>query len=455
MSIFKRGSIRGRWNKEWDEETVYRIGYYLIEVLHLKNIVIGQDGRNSSTEICDALTRGLVRGGCSVFLLGEIDTPAISFANIQGNYDGSIMITASHNPPEYNGLKISGRGALVISKCNGLDFLESLIVNEVGPEIPGGLIESVDLTDEYLELFTEYQSECGAVKCVVDCSNGMASVLIHRIVSELPGDYIIINDAVNGSFPAHGPDPTNESNLKELKNRVLAEKADLGICFDGDGDRTIFIDEKGRWISPSHILALIGLYYFKYFPDKKGGDDGVLYDARSSNSVKEYIEELGGKAYMCKTGHTAMQFGIPEHDGIFGGELPGHYYYRDFHSLDNGWIPFFQIQTVLSLEKKPLSTIIDRINRYYFSGERNFKLPENIIENNKFIETFLERYKAGKVTSLDGIRIDYEDWWFLVRTANTEPILRLVVEGRTMGLMKEKVEELASIIYSLGGSEHL
>ncbi len=447
MSIFKSGSIRGTYGKEWNSEVAYRIGYHLTGILNLKTVVIGRDGRLSSSEIFEAVTAGLIKAGCKVTDVGMIDTPGLVFANIFHHFDGSVMITASHNPPSDNGMKINGKNGLVISRRNGLAELEKCVKKEAGERIPGGSLTFLDITKKYMAVLKPYMEAIGDLKCVIDCSNGMASVLVKKIVSKLQGEYIVINDTVNGNFPAHGPNPTIESNLKQIKARVVSENADLGICFDGDGDRMIVIDENGNWISPDLITAFLGLYYFKHFPEKKGNRNGVLYDARSSNSIECFIKKLGGKAYISATGHTAMQEGLPAHNGIYGGELPGHYYFSDFYNLDNGWIPFLQVLAVLSLENRPLSAIIDDINSYYFSGEINFDVPEE----NSIIEKLKDKYSSGKQTYLDGVRVDYSDWWFLARMANTEPVLRLVVEAHAEELLAGRVQDLTSIVFREGG----
>lgn len=451
MSIFKSGSIRGKYGSQWNRETAYRIGYYLVKLLKAQTIVVGRDGRISSDEIFNALSEGIIRAGCSVFNIGLVDTPAVVFANIKHQTDGSVMITASHNPPDYNGLKISGKNGLVICDKNGLDQLELMIAKSVGPFNPGGKITALDIGPEYLEKINPYKKGIENLNCIVDCSNGMGSVYIHSITKDLPGRYTIINDTIDGSFPGHGPNPTIETNLAELKNEVLSHNADLGVCFDGDGDRTIFIDEKGQWVSPDLILALLGLYYFKHFPEEKGSDDGVLFDVRCSNSVPDYIEHLGGHAYVCSTGHRAMQNGMPALNGIFGGELPGHYYYRDFFNLDNGWIPFLQIQAILSLEKKSFSKLILEVNKYCFSGEINF----TVTDGEDLINSLKYTYRSGRHTCLDGIRVDYKDWWFLARMANTEPTLRLVVEAEDSVSLELKVNELKEIIYKAGGLDQI
>ncbi len=454
MSIFKSGSIRGLWNEEWDGEIAYRIGFHLCDLLSLKRVAVGQDGRESSPEIAYHLVRGLVRGGAQVDILGCIDTPAVMFANIAGGYEGSVMITASHNPPEYNGLKICGGQAEVIGRANGLAQLEDLVKSGVGPLVPGGESRPADITEAYLSFLDPYIKECGPLRVVVDCSHGTAAVLIQRIIEGLPGEFILLNDAVDGLFPGHGPDPTDERNLALLKKAVVREKADLGICFDGDGDRMIVVDEKGQWVSPDIILTILSRYYFLHFPEKRRGDRGILYDARSSNSVKEVVEELGGKAYRCATGHRAMQAGLPAHGGLMGGELPGHYYYRDFWFLDNGWIPFLQLQTVLSRENEPLSRLAARDRRYHFSGELNFRVPPVLSSQESLRELIIHQYHDGDATYQDGIRIDYPSWWFLVRMANTEPVLRLVAEARTQPLLEEKVKEVSDLLYRSGAFDH-
>lgn len=452
MSIFKSGSIRGAYGKDWDYETAYRIGYNIPNVIKGKKFVVGRDGRNSSPEIHDAVTKGLIRAGCSVTSIGMIDTPGLVYANIKYGFDGSIMITASHNPPGDNGMKISGKAGLVISRANGLKKLEELVQNPAGPEIPGGTDTVLDIRESYLSVFDPYIKDIEkSLDCVIDCSNGMAAIMVNSIINKLPGNFIVINEIVDGNFPSHGPNPTIEANLSQLKKRVVSGGADIGVCFDGDGDRMIVVDEKGNWISPDIITAFLGLYYFKHFPEKRGSRDGVLYDARSSNSIADFIAELGGKAYISATGHTAMQEGLPAKNGIYGGELPGHYYYNDYYNLDNGWIPFLQVLAVLQSEQRPLSSIVKEINRYYFSGELNFDVPAG----DSVIELIKREYNTGKQSYLDGVRVDYKNWWFLARMANTEPVLRLVVEADSPELLKNKVEELKSFIYKKGGKDHV
>jgi len=458
MSIFKSGSIRGRYSRkdedyqsgDWNRETAYRIGYYLPGVVGSGSFVIGRDGRLSSPEISEAVTDGLIRAGCDVTDIGMIDTPGVVFSNIRHQFTGSIMVTASHNPPSDNGLKISGKNGLVISGEAGLKKLEKAIENGVGKEIPGGSRKFLNIHNEYLSVMKPYMKTVGDLKCIIDCSNGMASVLIHKIVPELKGEYLVINDEIDGNFPSHGPNPTIEKNLEQLKTLVLSEKADIGICFDGDGDRMIVVDETGRWVSPDLITAFLGLYYFRHFPEMRRGRDGVLFDARSTNSIGEYITELGGKAHISSTGHTAMQVGLPALNGIYGGELPGHYYYSDFYNLDNGWIPFLQVLAILNRETETLSGIIDGISRYHFSGEVNFDVPPDA----DIISLLQDKFASGKQTFLDGVRVDFNDWWFLVRMANTEPVLRLVVEAKTPEDLTRRVGELKALIYQSGGTDH-
>jgi len=451
MSIFKSGSIRGIWGEDWDEETVYRIGFHLVKMFGWKSVVIGRDGRNSSKRILEYLSRGLIQAGCSVTSIGMIDTPAVSYANIRYDFDGGVMITASHNPTEYNGLKISGKNALVISRKNGLDELEKRVTIPAGDFIPGAVSSEMDFRSDYLDFLSGFQEGIDHQKCAVDCSGGMASILIHRILEGLPGDFKVINDEVDGDFSAHGPDPTNIDNLIQLKSAVVNSESDFGVCFDGDGDRAIFVDEQGRWISPDLILGILGLYYFRHFIEKRENRNFVLYDARCSNSVRDYIEKLGGGTLMCSTGHTAMQKGIPENNAVMGGELPGHYYYADFFALDNGWIPFLQLMAVLSKETRKISELVDEISTYHFSGEINFLVSDS----DAVIEYFRDHYSSGDQSFLDGIRVDYSDWWFLLRMANTEPVLRLVVEGKTKSILNARVREITGAIYKLGGKDHI
>ncbi len=319
---------------------------------------------------------------------------------------------------------------------------------KASPAIHKGRLQSLDIRREYLNHLMPYKKRIEGIKAVIDCSDGMASVFIHDVIKDLNAKLITMYDTPDGSFPHHPPNPLIEKNLEDLKLRTLEERADLGICFDGDGDRVMFIDETGSFISPDLITALLGLYFFKYSSQEASHGTAVTYDVRSSRSVVEFIKELGGDPVICKVGHSHAKKLLREKRGIFGGELAGHYYFRDNFYCDSGMIAALIVLSILSREKISFSTIIKRIKKYYFSGEINFRVGDK----DRIIDHILELYRYGRLTGIDGIRLDFPTWWFNLRKSNTEPYLRLVVEAETSEECSSRTEELRARIKSLDAS---
>jgi phosphomannomutase len=447
MSVFKSYDIRGIYNEEWDKETAYRIGFFLPGLLEADDILVGRDARASSGEVFEALSRGMTTAGCNVTDIGLCTTPTVYFATARFGFAGGVMITASHNPPKYNGLKVSRAQAVPVGYDTGLDRLERMIEGKIRPAGNPGTSRTLDVRQEYLAHLGRFKKGIRGVKAVVDCSNGMASVLIHDVIRDLDAELILMYDTPDGTFPNHPPNPLIEANLGDLKKRTLEERADLGICFDGDADRVVFVDEQGRFISPDLIIGVLGLHFFRHSGEDHRGE-AVTYDVRSSRSVVELIEELGGRPTICKVGHSYAKRLLRETNGIFGGELAGHYYFRDNYFCDSGLISALLVLSTLSREGVPMSALIDRIRRYHFSGELNFKTNAK----DRIIDAIRADY-AGRPgatpTDIDGIRFDFADWWFNLRKSNTEPYLRLVVEARTDSQLQEHTGELIGAIKRL------
>jgi len=448
MSIFKTYDIRGIYGKEWDKETAYRIGRALPTLLGARDILTGRDARLSSEEIMEALSAGILDSGSDVTDVGLCSTPAIYFSTAFYNFGGSVMITASHNPPQYNGLKISRENAVPVGYGTGLDRLEEMAANVAaekaastvtfGDAASGGKLAHKDIRADYLTHLSRFKSDIRDIKAVVDCSNGMAGVFIHDVLSDMETDVTLMYDEPDGRFPNHDPNPLVEENLSDLKAEVLASNADLGICFDGDADRVMFVDENGRFVSPDLITALLARYYFVQLPARRQGSSVVLYDVRSSRSVVEEITRLGGRPVICQVGHSYAKKLLRETNGILGGELAGHYYFKENFFCDSGMIASLVVLSVLSKEKILLSEFVDEVQKYHYSGEINFEVQEkeNIIQN------LLCDYYDGELNDIDGVRIDYPSWWFNVRPSNTEPYLRLVVEADTHEELQERTREL-------------
>lgn len=440
MSIFKSYDIRGIYNEEWNKELAYRIGFFLPSLLKADEILIGRDIRESSDEIFSYLSKGIMAAGGNVCDIGLCCTPAVYFATSFYNLGGSVMITASHNPPQYNGLKISARESIPVGYGSGLEKLEEFALSSTPatPVAERGSLRSLDIRKSYIAHLAPYKKGIGAIKAVIDCSDGMAGVFIHDVIRDLPGEIITMYDTPDGTFPHHEPNPLDERNLSSLKIKTLKEKADLGICFDGDADRVMFIDEAGNFISPDLITALLGIYFFKYTGSKENLGSAVTYDVRSSRSVVEFIDSLGGKPVICRVGHSHAKKLLRETGGIFGGELAGHYYFRDNFFCDSAMIAALIVLNILTREGIPISQLMAGISKYHFSGELNF----TVNDKDRIINSISNDYRHGRSTTIDGIRIDFTTWWFSLRKSNTEPYLRLVVEAESAAELKRTTNEL-------------
>lgn len=439
--IFKTNDIRGIYPEELDEKICYRIGFFLPRLLKASTVLVGRDTRNSSPAVYDALCRGIIDSGTDVIDIGICDTPAVYFSSIHYGTEAAVMITASHNPPEYNGLKISGPEAVPIGRDSGLSDLEQMILETPVPGATPGIMRKQDIGKDYADYLKSFDGGIHGLRCVFDCGNGASGIFVERIFRGVDLDFTVLFSEPDGSFPNHGPDPLAEKNRKALKEAVSKEGADLGICFDGDGDRAIFLDEAGNFMSPDIITALIALYY----RDRKApGELKALYDIRSSMSVKEFIEGLGGGAEACPTGHARIKHLMKKKNCLWAGELAGHYYYRDNGFCDSAFITVIIVLSILSKSGKKLSEYSREINPYHFSGEINFFL--NDIDGK--IQQLGEVFDKGKKDHTDGLRVDFTDWWFIVRESSAEPVLRLVVEAREEKLMRDKVDLLTGLIGS-------
>ena len=444
MSAFKAYDIRGVWGKDFNEDTVYKIGYFLPELLNTDHVVVGRDVRASSPVIHDKLVEGITDRGADVWDLGLSTTPMVYWATTQLNADASVQITASHNPAEYNGLKISRTGALPVGGDSGLKDLEKMVnEKEVVPaEKRGGVKDYSYVRDEYVEYFLPLSKGLEDLNISLDCSNGMSNLVIKDILANNKNIHYIY-DSFDGTFPNHEPNPLEEKNCKDLEKEVIKNKSDVGVIYDGDADRVIFVDDKGQWIQPDYVTAVLGYYY-----GKQGRKGNALCDIRTSKSTTDYLEKNGWNCTLWKVGHAFAKIKIREIKGIFGGELAGHYYFQDFGNCDSGVLASLLVLHVvedLKKEGKKLSDLLSEIVTYANSRETNFKLENK----DGAIDALYKKYAPGadKVMDFDGYRIEYSDWWFNVRKSNTEPYLRIVAEAKDENLLKEKMEEISAIIH--------
>ncbi|MFH0867354.1 MAG: phosphomannomutase/phosphoglucomutase [Bacteroidota bacterium] len=443
MDAFKAYDIRGIYNKDFNKEDVYKIGFYLPGLLKASKILVGRDVRTSSPEIFEYLSKGITDSGADVHYIGLATTPMVYYITAKYNFDASVQITASHNPKEYNGLKISRTNALPVGFDTGLGELEKLIKTaKPEPVSKKGKIIDLDVRNEYIAFLKQYVSDYSNLKIAIDCSNGMACLLIKEFLNK---GIIYLYDELDGTFPNHEANPLEEENVEDLKHLVLKEKCDIGVIFDGDADRVMFVDQNGKFVSPDLMIAVLA----HYFLEEKGLKGNVIQDIRTSKAVAEYIERMGGKMHMWRVGRAYAAMRLREIDGIFGGELAGHYYFKDFFYSDSGIMACLIMLGVISKMKTKgisFSQLIGNIAKYANSGEINFKIVKKTEAMEKIKDYFTSLEKPVAFYDFDGYRIEFQDWWFNIRPSNTEPYLRFLAEATDMKLLQEKINTVKNII---------
>ena len=443
MSVFKDNDIRGLYPDDWNEETAYRIGNSLASIIEGESIVIGRDGRDSSEEILIKLTEGLTKSGISVTDIGIVDTPAVYFSIGHYQFDGGLMITASHNPVGYNGIKITGKDCKPIESSSGLKKLEELVDNfQENVSSTEGHVGFLDIQEDYAHYIQSFQNNRNPLKVVFDCSNGSAGRFIHAILASFSGDAVIINDDVDGSFPNHGPNPVLSENLMQLKQTVILSGADIGFCFDGDADRVVAVDGRGEVLSPDLLSVIIGQSYLKSHRKQTLDSPKLLVDIRSSNSVKEYFWRLGADVKTCPVGHARIKKMMREENALFAGELTGHYYYKENFYCDSAWITIFRILSVISENNQSVQEIAGNVFKYCFSGELNFSVDNA----SSVIKGLQSHFSDASISTLDGYRFDYPDWWFLIRESGTEPLVRLVAEAGSEDELTRNINTIKKFI---------
>ena len=443
MGVFKAYDIRGVYNQDFNKETAYKVGYFLPRLLPCEFVVVGRDTRLTSDEIFENLCNGINDAGVDVWNIGLATTPMVYFSTVYYKAQASVQITASHNPKQYNGMKISRAMAIPVGGDTGLKELERMVNEEKVEPVCAckrGKVIDKDVHEAYLSYLKGFLPDLSNLNLTVDCSNGMSSLYVH----ELFGDHAkYLNDHLDGNFPAHEPNPLEVKNCAQIMAAVPANKSDCGVIYDGDADRVMFIDELGRFIQPDYVTAIIGKYYLS---KEKGS---VLVDIRTSRSTTEYLEKLGAtQVFIWKVGHAYAKLKIREEHCIFGGELAGHYYFRDFNNCDSGLLAsLLVLQTVSALKKegKTLSQLVDEIVVYANSGENNFKLEDKDGAMNALYEKY-SKLNPTKLLDFDGYRIEFPTWWFNVRKSNTEPYLRVVAEAKTKEELDQHFKEIEGII---------
>ena len=445
MKAFKAYDIRGEWGTDLNEEIAYRIGYFLPDILDTDTYLVGRDMRLSSPTLFEALTRGLTDRGKNVDSIGLSTTPLVYWSTAKFGYGASIQITASHNPKHHNGLKISAANALPVGYDTGLNRLEALVESDktTTPCSKKGQIREKKVYAEYLAFQRQFVGDLSNLNIAVDCSNGMSSLFVHELI----GKAHYINDTLDGNFPSHEPNPLESNAQEQIKALVLKEKCDIGLLFDGDADRITFIDEKGRFISPDLIIAFLG----DYFIGEQQQKGIVLQDIRSSRAIQEYLNRYQAKVETWRVGRAYAALKLRELDGCYGGELAGHYYFRDFYYSDSALLAASIVLRLLNERKKQgmtLSQIIDAISPYYNSGEINFKIERKQEAMDAVREHFMSQEKPERFLDFDGYRLDYPDWWFNIRPSNTEPYLRFLCEAKSESKLNELMTTVKDIVAS-------
>lgn len=447
---FKAYDVRGVYPTEVNEELAYRVGRIFSAMFAAETVVVGHDIRLSGRAIVDALTEGLRHGGTKVIDIGQCGTEMIYFATAHLNADGGIMVTASHNPKEYNGMKLVRKGARPISGDTGLKEIGEMAVasNFVHAQVAGkalGELEKVDIMPAYIEHLLSYvdKSALKPMKIVANPGNGGAGPIMKELAKHLPFEFISIFDEPDGSFPNGVPNPILMPNREATAKVVRETGADLGIAWDGDFDRCFLFDENAEFIEGYYIVGLLAEVFLLKEPGAK-----IMYDPRLTWNTEAILERDGGVPVRCKSGHAFMKECMRQNEVLYGGEMSAHHYFRDFSYCDSGMIPWLLVAELMCRSGKKLSELVGaRVDMFPCSGEINRK-----VENSAAILAALEaKYADGEQDKMDGLSVAYADWRFNVRTSNTEPVMRLNVE--TKGDKELLAAKTAEILEIIGGEE--
>jgi phosphomannomutase len=440
--VFKAYDVRGVYPSELDEEGAYAIGRAYVEQFEPRRIAVGRDMRLSSPSMAAAVIDGAADGGADVFDLGLVGTEMLYFAVAELELDGGICVTASHNPKEYSGMKIVRQGALPVGGESGLLEVRDRALRPFGPGRGRGEVLAKDIWDAFVAKTLSFVdvSAIKPLRVVIDAANGMAGVMLPPVLEHLPIDAVRYYFEPDGTFPNHEPNPLLPENREFIVQTTREENADLGVAYDGDGDRCFFVDDAGEFVPGDFVTALLAESILAKEP---GGR--VIYDVRASRSVPQTIEQAGGTPLVNRVGHAYIKHRMRKEDAVFAGEVSAHYYFRDFSQADSGVVPFLLLLELISKRGQRLSEILAPYReRFFLTGEINTPVADVAQK----LEELRERYADGHVTELDGISVDFDDWHFNVRPSNTEPLLRLNLEAESRELMEEKRDEVLDLIRS-------
>ena len=444
--VFKAYDIRGIYPSELDEEGGYAVGRAYVEQFEPRTIAVGRDMRVSSTSMAEAVIRGASEGGAAVKEIGMVGTEMLYFAVGELGLDGGIAVTASHNPKDYTGMKIVRRGALPVGGDSGLLEIRDRALRLEAPD-PGqgkAAAEVVDIYPAFVDKVLSFiePEAVEPLRVVCDAANGMAGAMLPPILDRVPQlDTVRCFFEPDGTFPNHEPNPLLPENREFIVAKVQDEQADMGVAFDGDADRCFFVDDRGEFVPGDFVTALLAESMLEKEPGAK-----IIYDVRASWAVRDTIERAGGVPLVNRVGHAFIKHRMREEDALFGGEVSGHYYFRDFHQADSGTIPALLMVELVSKRGQPLSELLRPYReRYFITGELNTPVADVPLK----LQELKERFgREGEVSHLDGLSVSAENWHMNVRPSNTEPLLRLNLEALDRELMEQKRDEVLAVIRS-------
>jgi phosphomannomutase len=442
--VFKAYDVRGIYPDELDEEGAEAIGRAYVEQFEPRRMAVGRDMRTSSPAMQEAVMRGAAAAGADVLDLGLVGTEMVYFAVGSLGLEGGAMVTASHNPKEYTGMKLVRRGALPVGGESGLlDVGDRALAGDgAASTSEEGRIEPHDIWPAYVDRVLSFVNVAAIepLRVVIDAANGMAGAMLPPVLERLPVETVRCYFEPDGSFPNHEPNPLLPENREFVVRKTLEEGADLGVAFDGDADRCFFVDDTGEFVPGDFVTALFAESVLEKEPGAK-----VIYDVRASRAVPDTIERAGGVPLVNRVGHAFIKARMRKDDATFAGEVSGHYYFRDFSQADSGVVPFLLMLELISKRGRRLSEILEPLrSRYFITGELNTPVPDVALK----LQELKERYADGRVSHLDGISVDFDDWHFNVRPSNTEPLLRLNLEATSEELMERKRDEVLAVIRS-------
>ncbi len=447
-SIFRDYDIRGIYPSQVNEETYYKIGRAIAYYFHKSPIAVGFDGRLSSPRLFEALTRGITDMGCDVVDLGLISTDMHNFASGFYQFPADIMISASHNPGQYNGIKIVQTGAVPIHGQKGLPEIKQMVLSEQFPPVAAkpGHISKKNILNDWIKYASDLVDlkKMKSIKVVIDAGSGVGGISWKPLIGKSQLQIIPLYFTPDGNFPHHSPDPSQEDNLKDLSLEIKKNYADLGFAIDGDGDRIFILDENGRQLSGTITTAILAKYFLTEF-----GPNNILYNVVVGRVVPESITENGGNPIRVRVGHSFIKEAMKESKAIFAGEHSGHFYFKDLYYADSSFVAGLYFLAFLSQDGRKLSQIVKEFDKYRQSGEINFR----VIDTDKMQEIILEEFPSDKIDRLDGLSMWYDKWWLNLRSSKTEPLLRLNLEAETIDILLDKLAKIENIIIKAGGKK--